>query len=88
MLYIIGLDDHERSVEVSYHVGTPYPGDFSRVTEIQADGDELEEIRKLFPAALRGTLVLKRVVIWTGVAAEMLYQIMWEKTQRTQEEGK
>jgi hypothetical protein len=72
MMYVSGPDG-----AAQWWVGCQLP-DIHPVTHIQADGDELEYIRKLFPVACEGNC--KRVQEWNGAAAAMLYQILWERT--------
>lgn len=65
---------------ILWHVGTPFPSDIAKFAmqkttlELQADGDELEHIKRVF--SLGGTYTIpmpqKRVVRWYGDIARTI----------------
>lgn len=57
--------------DIIWHVGNPYPyiGDYNNVIEVQADGDELELIRReLYNIRMTNN----RVVNWYGDEAKFI----------------
>lgn len=69
MLYIIS--NHGEG-EFSWHVGSPIPNvPVEKVTEVQADGDELEYLRSLFGTSI--AMPNTGVANWYGDWARTIY---------------
>jgi hypothetical protein len=75
MLYLV-----KSNSEQSWHVGQklPYIGVLSDLTEVQADGDELEAIQALLPT-LTPDKETARVANYYGHCAGLVYRKLAEK---------
>jgi hypothetical protein len=63
------IRDDKRKSEYEWHIGRPKPF-VGLVTALQADGDELEHIRDIFPALTPRNRI---VCNWRGDIAQMIY---------------